>query len=68
MGEARTHPRAGDTFFGECLIGLRAPTDRRHAGQLGWEGPKVSISVTFHKQTTMLMQTTELKERLRKCF
>ena len=57
------NPRSGGFFFVECLIRLWAATDRRYAGHLGWEGPKVSTYGTFQKQTTMLMQTTELKER-----
>ena len=54
---------AGCSFFDECLLRVWAPTDRRDAGHLSWEGPKVTISEAFHKQTAMPKQTAELNER-----
>ena len=42
----------GGSFFVECLLRMWAPAVRRDEGDLGWEGPKVTMLGTFHKQIT----------------
>ena len=64
VGRARNNPCCRVLLFVECLLRLWAPTDRRDAGHLSWEGPKVTIPGAFYKQTAMPRQTAELKERL----
>ena len=67
------NPRAGGSFLWNASLGcgplqieargvleLGIPIS---TGHLSWEGPKVAICGTFQKQTTMPMQTTELKKR-----
>ena len=42
-------PGAGNSFV-ECFLSLWAPKGQRHAGNFGREGPKVTISGTFHSK------------------
>ena len=45
--EERAHPWCKRLLFGECILRLWAPTDRKYAGHLICEGPKVTISGAF---------------------